>query len=170
MVCGDIFSSWCMEMVASSGLMGFLVKVWFMLLSLVWGWFHYYVIVYSWYTFRVVTYYSMFIWSMLSLLRWLDHVVMFMFLRPWLELWHWSWFSFLVLSTLIISWILHDIFYAAFGVGMDWLVIGAHGYIEMVVMLIYLKLEKYLLEWLMVLVGSLRGSHLIWTWEEIVFR
>ena len=78
-------------------------------LSLVWGWFHYYVMVYSWYTFRVVTCYSMFIWSMLPLLRWLDHVVMFMFLRPWLELWHWSWFSFLVLSTMIISWILHDI-------------------------------------------------------------
>ena len=90
MVCGDVFSSWCMEMVASWGLMGFLVKVWFILLSLVWGWFHFYVMVYSWYAFRVVTCYSMFVWSMLSLLRWLYHVVIFMFLRPWLELWHWS--------------------------------------------------------------------------------
>ena len=109
MVCGDFFSSCCVEMVASWGLTGFLVKVWFMILSLVWGWFHYYVMVYSWYVFRVVTCYIMFIWSMLSLLRWLDHVVMFMFLRSWLELWHWSWFSFLVLSKLVISWKLHDI-------------------------------------------------------------
>ena len=77
-----------------------------LVLSLVWGWFHYYVMVYSWYAFRVVTCYSMFIWSMLSLLRWLDYVVMF--LRLWLELWHWSWFSFLILSTLIIFLILHD--------------------------------------------------------------
>lgn len=70
-VCGD-GSSWYVEMVASWGLMGFLVKVWFMLsfdiLSLVWRWFHFYVMVYSWYVFRVVTCYSMFIWSMLSLL------------------------------------------------------------------------------------------------------
>ena len=109
-----ILSSWCVEMVSSWGLMRFLVKVWFMIsfdmLSLVWGWFYYYVIVYSWYRFRVLTCYSMFILSMLSLwLRWLDHFVKFMFLRAWLELWQWSWFSFLVLITLIISYILHDI-------------------------------------------------------------
>ena len=42
---------------------------------------------------------------------------------------------------------------------MDLLVTGAHGYLDIVVMLISLGL----LEWLMVLVGSLRGSHLIWT-------
>ena len=139
------FSWWCMEMVASWGLMGFLVKVWFMFLSLVWGWFHYYVMVYSWYAFRVVTCYSMFIWSMLSLLRWLGHVVMFMFLRPWLELWHWSWFKFLGIEytdhKLDTSWYC----YVAFGVGMDWLVTGAHEYLEMVVMLISLGWEKYLL-------------------------
>ena len=31
MVCGDGLSSWCVEMVASWGLIGFLVKVWFIL-------------------------------------------------------------------------------------------------------------------------------------------
>ena len=46
---------------------------------------------------------------------------------------------------------------------MDLLVIGAHGYLEMVVMLISLGLEKYLLAQLMVSVGSLRSIHLIWT-------
>ena len=30
-------------------------------------------------------------------------------LRPWLELWQWSWFSLFELSELIICWILHDI-------------------------------------------------------------
>ena len=132
MVCGDssswyvemVFSSWCVEMVSSWGLLEFLVKVWFMLsfgmLSLVWGWFYYYVMVYSWYAIKVVTCYSMFIWSMLSLwLRWLNHVVIFMFLRTWLELWHWSWFSFLVLITLIISWILHDI--AMLNLELEWI-------------------------------------------------
>lgn len=50
MVCGD-GSSCCVEMVASRGLIEFLVKMWFMLsfdmLSLVLGWFHYNVMVYS---------------------------------------------------------------------------------------------------------------------------
>ena len=46
---------------------------------------------------------------------------------------------------------------------MDWLAIGAHGYSEMVVVLISLGLEMYLLGKLLVLVGSLRGIHLIWT-------
>ena len=32
MVCGDVFSSWCVEIVSFGGLIGFLVKVWFMLL------------------------------------------------------------------------------------------------------------------------------------------
>ena len=40
-----------------------------------------------------------------------------------------------------ISWYL----YVTFGVGMDWLVIGAHGYLETMVMLFSLGLEKYLL-------------------------
>ena len=43
---------------------------------------------------------------------------------------------------------------------MDWLVIGAHGYSEMVVMLISLVLEMYFLGNLLVSVGSLRGIHL----------
>ena len=46
---------------------------------------------------------------------------------------------------------------------MDLLVTSAHVYLETVVMLISLGLEKYLLKWLMVLAGSLRGSQLIWT-------
>lgn len=53
---------------------------------------------------------------------------------------------------------------------MDLLVIGTHGYLEMVVMLISLGLEKYFLGRLMVLIEILRGTHLIWTWEEIVLR
>ena len=53
--------------------------------------------------------------------------------------------------------------YVAFGVVMDLLVTSAHGYLETVVMLISLGLEKYLLGQLMVSAGSPRGSHLIWT-------
>ena len=49
----------------------------------------------------------------------LDHVIIFMFVRQWLTLWHWSWFSFLVLSTLIICWILHDI--AMFHLELAWI-------------------------------------------------
>ena len=64
------------------------------------------------YQFRVVTWYSYLIWSHEACYLFrgdgLDHDVMFMFLIPWLELWHWSCFSFLVLSTLIICLILHD--------------------------------------------------------------
>ena len=44
---------------------------------------------------------------------------------------------------------------------MDLLVTGAHGYLEMLVMLISLGLQKNLLGQLMVSVGSLRGIHLI---------
>ena len=46
---------------------------------------------------------------------------------------------------------------------MDFLVIGAHGYSEIVVMLISLGLEMYLLRRLIVSAGSLRGIHLLWT-------
>ena len=53
---------------------------------------------------------------------------------------------------------------------MDWLVTGAHGCLEMMVILISLGLEMHLLGWLMVSVGSLRGIHLIWTREDIVSR
>ena len=60
--------------------------------------------------------------------------------------------------------------YVAFGVGMDLLVIGAHGYLDMVMMLISLGLEKYFLGQLMVSARSSRGNHLIWTWEEIFLR
>ena len=48
-------------------------------------------------------------------------------------------------------------FYVAFGVSMDWLVTSAHGYLEMVVMLISLGLEKYLLGQLTISVGEFEG-------------
>ena len=53
---------------------------------------------------------------------------------------------------------------------MDCLVTSAHGYLEMVVMLISLGLEIYLLGWLIVSAGILRVIHLIWTGEEIFLR
>ena len=57
------------------------------------------------------------LWCMWSPRRiWLDHIVMFMFLRPWLELWHWSCFNLFVLSTLIICLITSWWCYVAFGV------------------------------------------------------
>ena len=96
--------AWCVEMVASWGVMGFLVKVWFMCYPCCEDGF----IIMWWYTLDThLDFWHVIVCSYGAyyLFRWdgLDHVVMFMLLRPWLELWHWSWFSFLVLSTLIIS-------------------------------------------------------------------